>query len=521
MRRLALASLLCTAAALSLAPPSASAAPGPSPTACAKLVKRFKVATTPKKAQKLARKGKPSVVGALWVPAAGGAPEHCRVTGHVETGDIASGQNRVGFELLLPTTWNDKLHFRGNGGFAGSVPALASGPFQRGYAVAGTDTGHQGTNEDASWAAASAAKRADFLDRGVHAAAQGVKQVIARYYRARSWRSYFEGCSTGGRQGLWQAIRYPADFDGVIAGAPADLEIVMASFAWNQQHMYPNPAQLGAPALPFDKLPALERAVLAACDALDGITDGILDDPRECAFDAIRDLPLCAPGNASDPNCFTAAQRGIVDAIYRGPGGVHRAPGYAKGGEGDPRNWKTWMVWSQLAADRPSLQHVLVDAFFRNFPAPGRDFRSFDAANGSFDLREPAGFAAAGDLRPYQQRGGKLLLWHGWADAAIPPLGTIASFDAIAASVGPTTRDDFARLYMAPGVFHCGGGPGPSSFDALGALEGWVERGQRPAAIVASGSGITRPLCPYPQRARRIDPSGSPTNAANFRCENP
>ncbi len=505
-------------AAVSLAAPALEAAP--SQTGCAQLVADFKPAMKAKKIRKRARSGKPSVLAASWVPAAAGVPEHCQVSGFVDTGDKAVGLNRVNFEVDLPTPWNSKLHFSGNGGFAGSLPALTTA-LTLGYASAGTDTGHQGTNEDASWAAAGAPKRIDFLDRGVHAASVGVKQVIARYYGTGARRAYFEGCSTGGKQGLWEAFQYPADFDGIIAGAPADFEIVMTSFAWNQRHMYPNPAQLSTPALPVAKLGTLERSVLSACDALDGIADGILDDPRDCPFNASTDLPVCAPGNASDPNCFTANEIAVIDAIYRGPGGIHRAPGYAKGGEGDPRNWKTWMVLSNLTSDRPSLQHLLVDNFFRNFVSPPIDFRTFDATNGAYNLREPTGFATSGDLRGFQQRGGKLLLWHGWADAAIPPLATLTTFEGTAASLGAVTRDDFVRLYMAPGVFHCANGPGPDTFDALAALDAWVENGQRPNAIVASHrtNGMTRPLCPYPQRAVLINPSGSTTNAANFRCQ--
>lgn|GEM_PF-6058398 len=392
-------------------PPPASAAP--SQTSCSALTTDFKAATKRKKIRKRARTGKPTVLTSVWQPAASGVPEHCLVSGYVDTGDKRVGLNRVNFRAELPTGWNAKLHFSGNSGFSGALPPVASRELSRGYATAVTDTGHQSAGTDASWAQGQAAKRIDFLDRGVHAATVGVKQVLLRYYGSAVTRAYFEGCSTGGRQGLWEAMQYPGDFDGVIAGAPADLAAAMASFAWNQRHMYPDPTRLNAPALPSAKLAALEQHVLASCDALDGIVDRILDDPRECTFDPRRDLPVCAPGNAADPSCFTTAQIDVIAAIYAGPGGRHRALGYSKGGESDSSNWRNWMVSSSAPGQFPSMQHVMIDSFFRGFVSPTMDFRSFDPANGDFGLPEPAGFSANQDLRAFQQRGGKLILWHG------------------------------------------------------------------------------------------------------------
>jgi len=227
---------------LSLTGLAAAAPSGPSRSACTKLLKKFKLAAKPNKVLVRAAAGAPTVTSASFIPALAGSPEYCRVSGFIYTTNAAaplavSELNRVGFQLNLPTTWNRKLYFLGNGGYAGSIPFdpnLLPGPIERGYATAGTDTGHVGG--DSSWAVGQPTRVVDYLDRGVHVATLAVKQLASRYYGSAPQLAYFEGCSNGGRQGVWEAIRYPDDFDGIVAGAPVDFQQLLASGSWNQQH---------------------------------------------------------------------------------------------------------------------------------------------------------------------------------------------------------------------------------------------------------------------------------------------
>ena len=438
----------------------------------------------------------------------------------------------IGIEVWLPAkdAWNGKFLAVGNGGFAGGFggPYLLMGPaLKRGYATAGTDTGHKGS--DAKWALGQPEKIKDYAWRANHLTAEATKALIKAYYASAPSRAYFQGCSNGGREALMEAQRFPGDYDGIVAGAPANAWTPMvAGFAWNQ-------AALMAPgaALAKMQLAAIQDAVLEQCDELDGVKDGVIDDPRQCRFDIAK--LGCKPGEAGG-GCLTPEQIVAWRKIHDGPriGGKAVFPGFPVGGEGVPGAWDSW-----IAAGDAAQQAFLSREFYANmvYGQPdwaltgfdlARDYPKADAMYRSvLNSDDP-------DLSAFKARGGKLILDHGWADAAITPLATIGYYEKVRARMGAAS-DGFVRLFMAPGVSHCFMGPGPDGFDMVGALEQWVEHGQAPDRIIAEkrANGMlallgappgdvlrSRPLCPYPQVARWTG-EGSTDEAANFVCRAP
>lgn len=469
-----------------------------------------------------------TLTSAVEVEASDTEPAHCRVEGSIRTGCAVKGTNEVRFRAWLPRPWNGKLYMVGGGGFAGGlpdgIPALS-----RQYATLATDTGHRACMGDASWARDNPAAVVDFGHRGVHVTVIAGKRLIKRYYGEGPRYSYFEGCSRGGGQGMMESQRYPQDFDGIIAGAPAhDWPRFMTLFAHTQKAMYPVPFEVddpAPPALPLSKLSVIEQAVDAKCDALDGVVDGLVDDPRECPFDPEVDIARC-PANA--PACLTEDEVEIVKAIYQGAssssGQIY--PGFPVGSEADPLGWAIWMVRAQDVSLGPTAHYVFADQFFGYLAFPDND-------DGSFGLHDfdPEAFgslrwigkvlnATDTDLERFARRGGKIIFWNGWSDPAQTALATIRYYESLSAGRYPV--DGFSRLYLAPGMQHCFGGEGPNAFDMLTALEDWVERDAAPAEVIARNpvTGRTRPLCPYPQVAR-YDGDGSTDDAANFNCVAP
>jgi len=467
-----------------------------------------------------------------------GLPAFCRVAGVLRP----SADSHVEVEVWMPSAgWNRKLQGGGNGGFAGSIAwdGLARN-VARGYATAATDTGHKGTGIDASWALGHPEKVIDFGHRAIHEMTVAAKGVIAAFYGEAPRRSYFASCSNGGRQALMEAQRYPEDYDGIVAGAPAaPWTTLMAVFAWTARAM-------GEPAthVPPAKLAAIERAVLAACDARDGVADGVLADPPKCGFDP-RSL-LCKGQDA--PDCLTVPQADALAKVYSGP----RAKDGRPVGRGFPPGAETgqggWGLWIDGDAPGKSLQAVFASAFGANmvFDRPDWDARAFDLER---DLPVAQARAAKtldatdADLGPFLRRGGKLILFHGWNDAAIPAGLTIDYVDAVRARLGAAATDSFLRLYLVPGQQHCGGGPGASYCGGLNAatgderhdlstaLERWVEEGIAPATMVAvkpadwenpatASVQMTRPLCPYPTAAV-YKGAGSPDDPSSYRCATP
>jgi Tannase and feruloyl esterase len=460
-------------------------------------------------------------------------PAFCRVTGVIRP----TSDSEIKFEIWMPAAgWNGKFQGIGNGGFAGSISQAAlAGPLARGYATASTDTGHSGG--DASWALGHPEKIIDYGHRGIHEMTEKAKLIISAFYGGGPKRSYFASCSNGGRQALMEAQRYPNDYDGLIAGAPANyFTQTLAGFAWNMQALLGDPASY----IPASKLKAIEAAALTACDARDGVTDKVIDEPTACHFDP---AVLLCKGAESDA-CLTDKQVAALKKIYSGPRnskGEQIVPGFLPGGETGAGGWTAWITG---AAPTRAAQYFFATQTGRNMihNDPTWDIKSFNLDQDTRLADEklaPILNATDVDLKAFKAHGGKLILYHGWSDAALPPVNTIHYFESVVAKMGRREADAFMRLYMVPGMQHCGGGPGPDSFgafvtaahsdaqhDLTVAIERWVEDGVAPKEIIASKrqssdpqspTTRTRPLCPYPQVAR-YKGSGSTDDAANFIC---
>ncbi len=404
-------------------------------------------------------------------------------------------------EVWLPSSgWNGKLQVVGNGGFAGtlSYPAMATA-LAGGYATASTDTGHARPDSNTF---ASEDTVIDFAHRAVHETTAAAKRVVDRFYGAAPRLSYFTGCSTGGRQALTAAQRYPDDFDGIVGGAPA---IYSSKQAFGQIWFAQALAEV-----PKEKLPAIHAAVLAACDDLDGATDGVLENPRACRFDPAA--LACAAG-ADAASCLTPPQVAAVRRVYAGASnprtGAAIFPGLERGSE---------LGWSPVpvgyAVDY--FKHVV----FKN---PDWDPRQLNydshvdqasrGGNRVFDANDP-------DVSRFTAHGGKLLMYQGWAEPGIPPGHVVTYYEAARAATA--NGGDAIRLFMVPGMGHCGGGDGASTFDMAAALDAWVTSGRPPASIPASrvrngAVDRTRPLCPYPQIAV-YGGTGSVDDGRNFTC---
>lgn len=461
-------------------------------------------------------------------------PDFCRVEGVIQP----SSDSHIEFEVWLPAFgWNGKYHGEGNGGFAGSInyTALADS-VQNGYASSSTDTGHKGDATDARWALGHTEKIVDFGYRAVHETAEKSKAIVHAFYGEDVKHSYFSSCSNGGRQALMEAQRYPADYDGIIAGAPAaSFTHIIASFTWNLQAAEVDPATY----IPANKYAAIEAAVVAACDARDGVKDGVIDDPTKCDFKPAT-LLCNAPESSA---CLTPPQITALEKIYAGPRnsqGERIYPGFLPGGQSGPAGWSLWIAG---AAPGKSLQYAFATQGGANliYQNPSWDFRAYNLDHDVKVADDTMGDrlnAVDPDLNALKNLGGKLILYHGWSDPALPPQATVNYYQSVAAKLGQKQTAGFVRLYMVPGMQHCGGGPGPDSFGATPgaaksdplhsmslALENWVEHGSIPGKIIAAkyadGHVVrTRPLCPYPQVAR-YSGSGNTDDAANFTCAAP
>ncbi len=471
-------------------------------------------------------------------------PAFCRVAGISRP----TSDSEIRFELWLPASgWNGKYEQVGNGGFAGTIPlsAMAS-PLLRGYATAGTDDGHVGAT-DGSWALGHPEKIVDFGYRAVHETSVQAKAIARAFYGKDLARSYFVGCSDGGREALMEAQRFPDDFVGIVAGAPANnWTHLLVGAIWDEQALLNDPASY----VPPSKLPVLQNAVVAACDALDGVKDGVIADPRRCHFD-----PAVVQCKGEDgPDCLTEAQVAAVRKIYGGPRnprtGAQIFPGYSPGTEAVPANWRIWI--SGNAPGQPTLQAFFGNTFYADlvFDNPKWDFHTFNF-DGDVKIADDKTAEILNstdpDLAKFKARGGKLIQYHGWGDAAIPPQNSINYFESVQSVMGKTNRErdlgatqDFYRLFMVPGMSHCAGGIGATAFgnltstqrdpghDVVSALDQWVEKGVAPNQIIATGfvggdpaKGVemTRPLCPYPEEAV-YKGAGDTNSAASFACQN-
>ena len=463
-------------------------------------------------------------------------PAFCRVI--VEAEPVP--QSTIPIEVWMPLAgWNGRFLGKGNGGFAGSFDYRGMAvALSAGYATAATDTGHQADGTDASWALGHPEQVIDFGYRAIHEMTGNAKTVIELFYKRPAGHAYFDACSDGGREALMEAQRFPQDYNGILAGAPANdwTHLITAGLAVDQQVLKDQ-----ASYVPLAKIPAINSAVLRACDAIDGVRDGVISDRKRCHFDP--QVLLCR--GVENDACLTAAQVKTVEVIYTGvkdSEGRLIFPPILPGSEPGDGGWKYWVTGESFGTSE-GLKYPV--GFFRNMVYEDNNW-DWKTANVD-DALKAADAKLAGtlnstnpDLSAFRKRGGKLILYHGWLDPAISPLNTIDYYNGVVAKMGEQATRDFIRLYMVPGMQHCAGGPGPFLFGQLGiptkntpqenvlvALKQWVEHGAAPGAIIATklkddhdpsqGVLMTRPLCPYPA----IDVykgSGSTNEAGSFAC---
>jgi feruloyl esterase len=435
--------------------------------------------------------------------------EFCRVAATLRP----TSDSDIKVEVWLPASnWNGKFQAVGNGGWAGSISYSAMAEAVRaGYASASTDTGHVGGR--GTFALDHPEKLIDFAWRSEHEMTVKAKAVIQAFYGGAPKLSYWNGCSTGGRQGLKEAQKFPDDYDGIIAGAPANRTAISL---WIAAAVLKDPASYIPPA----KYPIIHQAALASCDARDGLKDGLIDDPTRCAFDP--EVLLCK--GADGPDCLTAPQVEGARKIYSPA--INPRTGQQLFSSLVPGTELGWGV--QALGPEPSAN--IYDQYrYVVFKDPQWDWKTFnfdsDVVRG--DLPENLVMNATDpDMKPFFSHGGKLLLYHGWSDPNVPTVNTIKYYERVVEKLGgPSRASGNVRLFLAPGMGHCGGGEGPNVFDKVGALERWVEQGKAPDTLTASHStggkvDRTRPLCAYP-RVARYKGTGSIDEAANFTCRVP
>jgi feruloyl esterase len=472
-------------------------------------------------------------------------PAFCRVEGVIKPTD----DSKINFAVWMPVVgWNRRFRGVGNYGFAGEINFADMAPALRsGYATASTDTGHRGGQTDTEWAIGHPERVADFGYRAVHEMTEKAKMIIRSFYGQAPQLSLFEGSSNGAREGLIEAQRFPADYQGILVGdPPISVSHALTAALYNS---YADPPAY----IPASKLPAISAAVLAACDALDGISDGLLNDPRQCHFDP----SVLRCHSAESDSCLTSAQVTQLNKIYTGlrnSKAEQLFPGYLPGGEEGDYGWETWII-----GDGPGkgLMPMYALNYFRDmvFENPKWDFRTVSAERAAEVADSKTARlvnATDPDLHQFKANGGKLILYHGWSDAGIPGTEAINYYDSVIAKIGLEETQSFVRLYMAPGMHHGFLGPGPNFFGqvdiaTLGgrvdaaiptdpqhnisiALVQWADKGIAPNAIIATkyvndsdpsqGVKMTRPLCPYPQIAV-YKGAGDTNDAANFACSQP
>ena len=466
-----------------------------------------------------------------------GLPAFCRVVGVSRP----TSDSNINFEVWLPSdSWNGKFMASGEGGFAGTLNYTRRGLdggldewLRRGYATASTDTGHLSTDD--SWAIGHPERVIDYAYRSKHLVTVAAKGLIATYYGRAASHAYFNSCSNGGRQGLMEVQRYPDDYDGVIVGAPWNFQSHSnAGFVWDAQTL-----SASGTAIPASRLPAIRAAAVAACDATDGLVDGLIENPGQCSFEP--SILLCEA--AESDACLTAPQIESLRRLYAGPKhpttGASIYPGWAMGGE---LGWASSVVGDGVTN--------LGRWYFSNlvFEAPDWDYRTFDFDTDMAFAESKVGSLADAidpDLSPAKRRGVKMIQYHGWNDQILQPGYSPSYYERVTAAMGGLAdTQDFYRLFMVPGMAHCSRGQRANSFGGVGqqipptrdalhdlqtALEEWVEKGVAPDQLIATKYvdddahttevEFTRKLCPYPSVAR-YEPTGDPTKAESFVCTN-
>ncbi|HEY3861386.1 MAG TPA: tannase/feruloyl esterase family alpha/beta hydrolase [Verrucomicrobiae bacterium] len=441
------------------------------------------------------------------------------VEAHMDVKGVIGGT--IEFELLLPDSWNGRFVMGGGGGFVGSIQNSAQYAVNLGYATAGTDTGHEAQGVTADWAYNNLEAQINFGYLAVHRTAEVAKALIRGYYGADANYSYFTGCSRGGGQAMMEAQRFPKDFDGIVAGAPAfDWTGFSANAVAIQKALYPDPNHLDHTVLDKAALEKLANGILEQCDAQDGLKDGVVQDPPSAHFDLTKVEGL------------TDEQRKAIEAIYAGVSNAQGLiyPSYTPGAECDPNQWLLWIVgptpWTgnKLA---PDLMFAFGTQVFKYliFNDPDWNYAAYNFSNFANDTHTAASYLDATNfnLGGLKSRHGKLIIWHGWADPALPAQGTVNYYRQVQAC--DPDAGAYCRLFMVPGCLHCGGGPGASDVDWLRIIRDWVESGTAPDKVIASKATagkpvMTRPLPEYPGTAV-YNGSGDTNSAGSFVIKRP
>jgi feruloyl esterase len=516
LRHIAIALAIAIVIAAGSSAPFAAQTPPNAPTACDALG-ALKLQDVTVNAAVSVDAGSFRAPGANPTAPAMNTPAFCRVAATL----TPTPESHIRIEVWLPPTsaWNGKFLGTGNGGAGGviSYPALAGG-LAKGYATTNTDMGTSTTGLDFGFGVGHREMVVDWGYRSTHLMTVVAKQIAKAYYTRDPQQSYFTGCSTGGHQAITEARRYPDDYNGIVAGDPANnrVRLHMVGY-WNYEATHDDPASY----IPISKLPMVNKAVLAACDKIDGLADGIIDDPRKCTFDPVA--IQCKGADGAD--CLTSPQVTALTKIYQGPknprSGEVIFPGMYVGGEVNPLGLDRTLA-NAPDSGRPRTAPGL--AIWTGWKGPAYDWDK-DATMVINEL-SPVLDDADPDLSAFRKRGGKMVLYTGWADPLIPAADLINYYEGMQKKMGGAqATTEFARLFMVPGMGHCSGGTAPTRFDALAALEPWVEKGAAPEKMIASqiaqGATVrTRPLCVYPQIAK-WNGTGSSDEAANFRCTQP
>lgn len=419
----------------------------------------------------------------------------CRVLGRIS--------KEINFELLLPDVSNGRFLMSGGGGFVGSIQNSFRDKVNDGFATAGTDAGHVG-GDDAKWAYNNMERQLNFGRLAIHRTAVVSKLIMQNYYCAAPAKSYFVGCSRGGGQAMVEAQYYPEDFDGIVAGAPAyNWPALAAKFLQDSKNNYPNPKEL-KPIITNENLKLLQNEVLKQCDQLDGFADSIINDPRKCKLDFSK-LPVCPDGQAGS-GCFTEQQLAAIKAVYNPlvVDGKEIYPGFPFGAEAEMGSWDAWITGtSPYMPNGPSLHYMFSTNVFKYlvFNDPDWDYLKYDFKNFDAQTMYASSYldATSTDYSEFKKRNGKIIFYHGWNDPALSAYSTIEHFEGILK--GDKDAPTYAKLFLLPGVLHCGDGRGCDNVDWVTRIVDWVERSKAPDQVVASktvdGKVITKNIFPY------------------------
>ena len=438
----------------------------------------------------------------IWIPPVAINVPYCRLEGRIS--------KEIYFELVLPQQWNGRFLMSGNGGFAGVIQNILLSYVNKGYAVVGTNTGHQGNSVQAGWALNNMERQLNFGQLAVHLTAVVSKSIIDKFYCSPPSYSYFLGCSRGGGQAMMEAQQYPEDFNGIVAGAPAfDWPAIGAKFIRECQANYPDPKDLKHPVITNDNLKLLQKFVFEQCDQLDGLNDQILNDPRNCQVDLSK-LPLC-PNDVAASGCFTKQQLNAIRAIYD-PMIIDSAqiyPGFPPGLEAENGSWDAWITGTSPSMQGlPSLHYLFGTEMFKYlvYNDPSWNYSQYEFKNFVKETAYAAAFlnATSTDYSSFKKLNGKMIMYHGWNDPALSALATVRHYEEAINKNNDLPSN--VRLFLLPGVLHCDGGIGPDHVDWVSLIQDWVEKNKAPERVVVSKivngkTVMTRPVFPYPKKA--------------------